>query len=578
MTRILALVPARGGSKGFPGKNLALLAGEPLVRRAWRTLAALRRRHPELLLHLSTDDAAIAAAWPEAERPRQLRPAELAGDTTPTLDVAAWELQRLARAGTPCDAVLLLQPTSPLIDVDDLDRLLAALPASGSAICVRPTEHPPWWAMGAEHGRMAWAVPREGSLRRQDLPDSWMPVGVAAARTDLLLTRRTFNIPGVSTLVEVPAEHGIDIDHREDLERCEALLAQRAEQAGLDLLGRRVGPGQPCFVIAEAGVNHNGDPALAVALVDAAADSGADAVKFQTFSADAIVTADARKADYQVANTGGGSQRDMLRALELPWEAWQAVKRRAAERGIAFLSTPFDPPSADLLRRLGLDAFKISSGDLTCHPLLQQVAAAGRPMILSTGMADLDEVADAVELLRGHPIALLHCVSCYPAPPDAANLRAIGTMARRFAVPVGWSDHTPGWEITVAAVARGACIVEKHLTTDCGLPGPDHKASLDPAAFAAMMRAVRAVEQALGDGRKHPHACEREATTVARKSLVAARDLPAGHVLAAGDLACMRPGDGIAPARLPALLGRRLAAPLAAHEALAPRHIDGGCP
>jgi N,N'-diacetyllegionaminate synthase len=573
--RILALVPARGGSKGFPGKNLALLAGEPLVRRAWRTLGELRRRCPGLVVHLSTDSPEIAAAWPEGEQPTRLRPAALAADESPTIDVVLWELDRQAEAGTPCDAVLLMQPTTPLVDVDDLERLLQAFPETGAAVCVRPSEHPPWWAMGDEGGRMAWAIPRPGSLRRQDLPATWMPIGVAAARTDLLRQHRGFNLPGISTLVPVAAEHGIDIDGPEDLTRCEGVLSRRASAASVDFFGRAVGPGRPCFVIAEAGVNHNGDPDLALQLVDAAAEAGADAVKFQTFSADAIASAGAGKAAYQQRLTGGGSQREMLRRLELPWTAWVALKERAAARGIAFLSTPFDPPSAALLARLGLDAFKISSGDLTCHPLLRQVAAAGRPMILSTGMANLDEVADAVTLLSGHPLALLHCVSSYPAPGDAANLRAIDTLARRFAVPVGWSDHTPGWEVTVAAVARGACIVEKHLTTDRNLPGPDHQASLDPEQFAAMMRALRAVETSLGDGVKRPHPCEHEARRIARKSLVGARDLPAGTVLTEGDLACMRPGDGLSPARLPELLGRRLTRDLGAEEPLTTDHLAG---
>lgn len=576
--RILAIVPARGGSKGFPNKNLACLAGEPLVRRAWRTLAELRRRHPNLLIHLSTDSPEIAATWPEAERPSRLRPAELAEDHSPTLDTVMWELARQAEAGLPCDAVLLLQPTTPLVDVDDLHRLLEALLMTGSAVCVRPTEHPPWWAMGDEGGRMSWALPRPGSLRRQDLPTTWMPVGVAAARSEVLLRHGGFNVPGLSTLVPVDVHHGIDIDGPEDLARCEGVLAQRAMGATMQLFGRTIGPGHPCFVIAEAGVNHNGDPDLALRLVDAAADAGADAVKFQTFTANAIATATAGRATYQERLTGIGSQREMLRGLELPWETWTALKTRAAERGIAFLSTPFDPPSAELLARLGLDAFKISSGDLTCHPLLKQVAATGRPMILSTGMADLDEVADAVTVLAGHPMALLHCVSSYPAPVDAANLRAMDTLSRRFAVPVGWSDHTLGWEVTVAAVARGACIVEKHLTIDRDLPGPDHQASLDSTQFTAMVKAVRAVEASLGDGFKQPHPSELEARRIARKSLVAARDLPAGTKLAEGDLACMRPGDGFSPVRLPDVLGRRLARALDAEQPLTNDHLTSEDP
>ena len=574
--RILALVPARGGSKGFPGKNLALLAGEPLVRRAWRTLAALRRRHPGLILRLSTDSPTIAAAWPEADRPRDLRPSHLATDSALTMAVIEHELSVAAASGLPCDAVLLLQPTTPLVDVDDLDRLISAYVPGRAAVCVRSAEHPPEWGFRADEAQhLSPAFPHQGSLRRQDLPACWMPVGVAMADSALLLRERSFVVPGFSRAVPVPDNHAVDIDYDADLQHCEALLANRAAAANVRLLGREIGPGRPCFVIAEAGVNHNGDPALALQLIDAAAACGADAVKFQTFCADAIVTGDAPKAQYQVDQTGGGSQQDMLRKLELPPAAWRQLKQRAAERGIAFLSTPFDPPSARLLAELGLDAFKISSGDLTCHPLLTQVAAAGRPMILSSGMADLDEVADAIDMLAGHPVALLHCVSSYPAPPEAANLRAMQTLAHCFAIPIGWSDHTPGHDITLAAVALGACIVEKHLTLDRSMPGPDHAASLDPAQFTAMMQAIRTVEAAMGDGLKRPHRCEQEARRIARKSLAAARDLPLGHMLAADDLICLRPGEGLSPALLPSLVGRSLAAPLRARQLIAPHHLAG---
>lgn len=572
--RILALVPARGGSKGFPGKNLALLAGEALVRRAWGTLARLRVRHPELQLCLSTDSPEIAAAWPERERPRHLRPAHLATDITPTLDVIEHELARTASEGKPCDAVLLLQPTTPLVDDEDLERLLAAWKPGGAAVCVRAAEHPPEWCLRVEKGCLQPAFPLPASLRRQDLLAAWMPTGVAIADASLLLRERTFVVPGVSVAVEITQDHAIDIDHRRDLELCEAALDARAQQASISLLGREVGPGRPCFVIAEAGVNHNGDPALALRLIDAAAAAGADAVKFQTFSAAHLASTMAPKAAYQVKQTGAEeSQFAMLRRLELPPDAWQALKQRAADRRIAFLSTPFDPPSASLLASLGLDAFKISSGDLTCHPLLTQVASAGRPMILSTGMATLDEVESALGVLGGHPVALLHCVSSYPAPPEAANLRAMATLARRFKVPVGWSDHTQGHDVTVAAVALGACIVEKHLTLDRGMQGPDHAASLDPEQFEAMVRAIRLIGASLGDGRKRPQDCELEARRIARKSLVAARALEPGQALATDDVACLRPGDGLSPARLSGLLGRRVLTAIEAGEQLREEHL-----
>ena len=332
--------------------------------------------------------------------------------------------------------------------------------------------------------------------------------------------------------------------------------------------GRRVGPDQPCFVIAEAGVNHNGDLELARRLVDAAAEAGADAVKFQTFSADRLATAAAPQADYQRRNTGiEESQRAMLHRLELTAEAHRELMARCRERGILFLSSPFDEDSADFLEELGVPAFKIPSGELTNVPFLAHVARKGRPLIVSTGMATLDEVRPAVETIRqagSPPLALLHCVSSYPAQPADVNLRAMATLREAFAVPVGFSDHTAGTDIALAAVALGANILEKHLTLDRTLPGPDHLASLEPDEWIAMVVALRRIEAALGDGRKRPAPSEADAARVARKSLVAAGDLPAGCVLRRDHLAIRRPGTGLPPGRLESVLGRRLRRALAA--------------
>lgn len=326
--------------------------------------------------------------------------------------------------------------------------------------------------------------------------------------------------------------------------------------------GREIGPGLPAFVIAEGGVNHNGDPELARRLVEAAAQAGADAIKFQTFRADRLCTASAPKAEYQQRTTGNDdSQLDMLRALELSEAAHRDLKAQAEALGLVFLSTPFDPASADLLQDLGVDAFKVGSGDLTDLPLLQHVARMRRPILLSTGMSQLGEVDAAVRTIReagGEDLVLLHCVSCYPAPPDAANLRAMDTLRQAFQVPVGWSDHTLGVEVALAAAARGASVVEKHLTLDPSLPGPDHAASLDPSAFGGLVRGVRLVESALGDGAKRPAPCENNTRTVARKSLAASRDLPAGELLSREALTSLRPGTGIAPAELQNVLGRRI--------------------
>ncbi|WP_316977872.1 N-acetylneuraminate synthase [Shumkonia mesophila] len=335
---------------------------------------------------------------------------------------------------------------------------------------------------------------------------------------------------------------------------------------------RPVGEGAPCFVIAEAGVNHNGQPALAHALIEAAAAAKADAVKFQTFKADRLALASAPKAAYQKRNEPGEeSQLAMLRRLELPDDVVGELAVHCRERGILFLSSPFDEESADFLDTLGMAAFKVPSGELTNAPFLRHLAGKGKPLIVSTGMADMAEVKAAVDTIRAAgapPLALLHCVSAYPADPADCNLGAMAALARAFGVPIGWSDHTTGIDVAIAAVALGATIVEKHFTTDRALPGPDHRASLEPSELAALMTAVRRVESALGSGVKRPAASEADTAGVARKSLVAVRDLAAGTVIAAADLAARRPGTGLPPSRQGDLLGRRLKVDVAAGEQL----------
>lgn len=324
---------------------------------------------------------------------------------------------------------------------------------------------------------------------------------------------------------------------------------------------RQIGNRQRCFVIAEAGVNHNADVSLAGDLVRAAAAAGADAVKFQTFSAERLVTRKSTKADYQLAATDPSeSQFEMLKRLELPREAYPGLIGLCRRHGILFLSSPFDEDSADFLHGLGMPLFKVPSGELTNLPLLEHIAKKGKPMIVSTGMSDLGEVREAVAAVAraGNPaIALLHCVSNYPAAPEDINLRAMLTLGDEFGVPVGYSDHVAGNEIALAAVALGACIVEKHLTMNRKLPGPDQQASAEPAELRALIQGIRRVEAALGDGTKRPAPSERSTAAAARRSLVAARDIPRGTVMTDAHIALMRPGSGLPPAARTALVGRR---------------------
>lgn len=330
----------------------------------------------------------------------------------------------------------------------------------------------------------------------------------------------------------------------------------------------QVGPGMPVFIISEAGVNHNGSLEMAKQLVDAAVKAGADAVKFQTFKAEKVVSSHAPKAAYQKNTTDPAeSQLDMVRRLELPYEAFRELKIYCDQCGILFMSTPFDEDSVDFLDSMGVPVFKVPSGEVINHPLLKYVAQKGKPLIMSTGMSYLSEVDEAIRIVWGtgnEQLVLLHCVSNYPADPSDANLRAIQTMATAFQVPVGYSDHTLGAEMALAAVALGACAIEKHFTLDRDLPGSDHRASLEPAELKAMVDGIRKIEQALGNGHKMPTSSEEDTRHVARRSLALREDVPEGALIQASMLTALRPAGGIPPNLVSHVVGREAARPLKA--------------
>ena len=342
--------------------------------------------------------------------------------------------------------------------------------------------------------------------------------------------------------------------------------------AAIDVAGRKVCLGQACFIIAEAGVNHNGNLDLAKRLVDSAQEAGADAVKFQTWVTEKLVTPDARMAEYQRQNIRGAeSQFEMLKQLELSYDQFRQIKAYADRQGILFFSTPDEEDSADFLEQLGVHLFKIGSGEVTNSAFLGHIALKNKPIILSTGMSTLGEVEAAVrtiEVTGNQQLVLLHCVSDYPADPVDCNLRAMDTLASAFGYPVGFSDHTLGIEIAVAAVARGACVLEKHFTLDKAMPGPDHQASLETDEFAAMVRAIRAVENALGDGVKRPVPSELETKKVLQKSIVTARIIRSGERINQADVVLRRTSDGVAPSYLPVVIGRRAGRDLEANCAI----------
>lgn len=321
------------------------------------------------------------------------------------------------------------------------------------------------------------------------------------------------------------------------------------------------------LIIAEAGVNHNGDLDRAKRLIDVAAEAGADLVKFQTINADKIASGLAKMAQYQITNTigvqgdGDDTQLAMLRRLELSKADHAALIAHCASRNIGFFSTGFDVDSLDYLRGLGFEQFKVPSGEINNLPYLRKVASFGRDLILSTGMASLGDIEAAIDAVEatGLPrakITVLHCTTEYPAPIDEVNLLAMRTIARAFGVRVGYSDHTEGTDVAIAAVALGATVIEKHFTIDRNLPGPDHAASLEPDELASMIRSIRRIEMALGTAQKRCSASERANASVVRKSIVASRDISAGEVFGEDNLTTKRPGTGLSPMRWDDVVGR----------------------
>lgn len=327
------------------------------------------------------------------------------------------------------------------------------------------------------------------------------------------------------------------------------------------IANRLIGEGEPCFIIAEAGVNHNGDVNLAKKLIYVAKEAEADAVKFQSFKAENVVTGKAPKAKYQEQATGfAESQYEMIKKLELSAGNFEELALHAQKDGIIFLSTPFDNESVDLLDSLGVPAFKIASGEITNFPLIRYIAKRGKPVILSTGMSTLGEINEALQVIQSEgikDIVLLHCVTAYPAKVKDVNLKAMETLRCKFKLPVGLSDHTLGITIPIAAVALGACVIEKHFTLDKSMPGPDHKASLEPEELKQMVKAIREVEKAMGDGNKTPTDEEKQVQKVARRSIVAGVNIPKGTIITEAMLRIKRPGTGIKPKYLENVCGAK---------------------
>ena len=558
---ILFLIPARGGSKGFPGKNLARVAGIPLVGRAARVARhASSVLGPGCRVVCSTDDPAIAdvaRAW-GAEVPF-LRPAGLATDEARTMDVVFHALDVL---NSIFDAVVLLQPTSPLTEAEDiLGTIRLHLEAEAPVISVCAAEHPVEWRyLMEEDGCLSPVLPAKDPHQRQAAGVTYRPNGAVYAGSPDTLRQAGSFMTGSTRGFVMPADRSIDVDAPIDLIVAHAILEAR-EVPCIEISGRKIGPGHPCFIIAEAGVNHNGDKALARRLVLAAAEAGADAIKFQTWVTDKLCRPGAAKAEYQLESPGT-DQYAMLKMLELPYGWHEELRDLARDNGLVFLSTPDEIDSARFLSGIGVPAIKVGSAELDNTPFLAQLAELGKPLILSTGMGTMREVVSAVETVwrkKRIPLALLHCVSAYPAPESEMNLRCLVTLRLALGVPVGLSDHSQGDLAAGMGIAYGMDILEKHMTLDRTLPGPDHAMSYTPAQFRALVQCVRRAETLMGTGEKRVTESECETRAVLRKSLYYVRSLDSGTVLSAEHFVALRSdGTGLSPRRIEHLSGRSL--------------------
>lgn len=582
--KILGVILARSGSKGLRDKCVRPVCGRAMIEYTFD-----HALQSELLtaVVLSTDsDAARALA-----RRRNIdvldRPSELACGTA-TIDAAvrhavkSWERAHQ----TTIDAVAILYANIPVRAAGAIDRCIQKLEASGgsSVRTVAPIgRHHPDWQHRLEGDRML-QYRANSTYRRQDLEPLYYHDGaVIVVRREALFGPQVESDPQAflgndrRAYIQEPQD-AVDVDEPGDLLIAEGVLrslsqgdrpSTRADFSSNFWRHRQTS--RSTFVIAEIGVNHDGNPDKARRLIDAAVDAGADAVKFQVFRADELATSAAPTAGYQ-RQTAGDSQQAMLRKLELSDAEFRRLRDHAQSRGIGFLATPFGISDVDRVAALDCLAIKIASTDLTNSPLLRKAAHTGLPLLVSTGAATADEIIGTAARLRAWGVAdrlaMLHCVSSYPTPLAAINLRAIASLSACAGLPVGFSDHTTSAAIGAWAVAAGACILEKHITLDRSDRGPDHASSLDAAQFADYVAAVRQINIALGTGEIGLRPVEEDVRRVARKSVVAARDLPAGTAISPEMLAIKRPAGGIEPDSLDALIGRKLATAVAADSPL----------
>ena len=569
---IVAVIPARGGSKGVPKKNLKLLNGKPLI--VYTIEAAVKCKLINRVI-CSTDDEEIATIAKEfgAEVPF-LRPKELSTDTAHTPPVIEHTVNYLEeKDGLKVDLVITLQPTSPLREHFHITEAINKFfQGDYDALISIKTGYPPWWMFKAEGDKLLpFASLGSGvnpyNLERQQLPPAYEVNGaIYITKRDFLKRENSIISKDNCGFIIMDQETSLDIDTLTDFMVVEEVMKKKTaakledNQEVIKIGNNIISKDGPTFIIAEAGANHNKDMSLAKKLIDAAVESGVDAVKFQTFKSESVVTKNTGMAEYQEKNTGiKESQQEMLKKLELNFESFIELKKYCDQKGILFLSTPHSPEAIDFLDDL-IPAYKIGSGDLTNLPFLEKIAKKNKPMILGTGMSTIEEIQEAVSAIKkigNNQVILLHCTTSYPCPLENVNLNVLVTLKNKFNNIVGYSDHTISLDVPVVAVSMGAKVIEKHFTLDKNLPGPDHKASLNPSELKEMVLKIRNVEKYLGNYEKKPSEEEIEIAKIARKSIVAAKDIGCGEILTEDSLAIKRPGTGIKPKEIYSIVGQK---------------------
>jgi N-acetylneuraminate synthase len=560
--KVFAIILARGGSKGIPRKNIKLLAGKPLI--AYTINEAKKSKYIDKII-VSTDDSEIAEVSKRYGSKIQIRPKELAQDNTPSLPALQYVVKTLEEQGENIDIVVLLQPTNPFRKTKTIDKVIEKINQGfNSCTTISPLEIHPCRFLEIKNNK-AHFINKSKETLRQNINQYHVDGTVYAYKKDTL---KELNIlpwdEEDNAVIKIDSEEFLDIDELIDFEIAEFLINKSKT---IKINNKIIGNNESCFIIAEAGVNHNKDLETAKKLADAAKWAGADAVKFQTFKSENLVTKQAFQADYQKNNIGKKeSQFDMLKRLELPYEDFKELKKYCDEKNIIFMSTPHTPDAADFLEDL-VPAYKIPSGDLINLPFLEKIAKKQKPIIFGTGMGTLDEVKEAITTIKSqgnNQIIALHCTTNYPCPLEEVNLRAMQTMQKELDCLVGYSDHTLGIEVSQMAKKLGAVVIEKHFTLDKNMPGPDHKASLEPYELKQMVRALKTQEYektelnkiVLGSPKKEPNPSEIRIAKVARKSIVSNKYISQGKKIEKEDLIIKRPGTGILPKKINEIIGK----------------------